>query len=144
MHWLQRQKPELISIDRFWKIATWPSKRSKKIYPFFQFFPIFFKTDHVYRLFECFYEVTWSTDFNSTETSHVLCAILKKKLEKLRKMVIFFGHFWRSSRIFSKTVHQNEFWFFALLSVHQDASFKLSNVTIRRFSFFTFVRGYPY
>ena len=30
--------------------------------------------------------------------------------------------------------------FFALVSVRQDAPFKLSNVTIRQFSFFTFVR----
>ena len=89
MHWLQRQKPELILIDRFWKNATWPSKRSKKIYPFFQFFPIFFKTNHVYRLFECFYEVTWSTDFNSTETSHVLCAILKKIRKNWKKGQFF-------------------------------------------------------
>ena len=41
---------------------------------------------------------------------------------------------------FSKKVQRNEFWFFALQPVHQDASFKLSNITIRQFSFFTFVR----
>ena len=38
-------------------------------------------------------------------------------------------------------VHQNEFWFFALQSVHQDAFLTLSNVAIWRFSFFTFLKG---
>ena len=35
-------------------------------------------------------------------------------------------------------------FFFALQSLHQNASFMLSNNTIQSFSFFTFVRGYPY
>ena len=144
MHWLQCKKPELISMDHFWKNETWPSKKSKKIELFFKFFLGFFKTDHVYRLFECFYEVSWSTEFNSTETSHVLCTILEKNGKNYKKGQFFFGPFGRLSRIFSKIVHRNEFWFFALRSVHQDASFKLSNVAIRQFSFFTFVRGYPY
>ena len=67
-----------------------------------------------------------------------------EKMENYKKGKFFFGPFGRSSRIFSKIVYQNEFWFFALRSVHQEASFKLSNVAIRQFSFFTFVRGYPY
>ena len=67
-----------------------------------------------------------------------------KKSGKTIIRVHFFGHFSRSSLILSRTVHQNEFWFFALQSVHQDASFKLSNVAVQQFLFFTFVRGYPY
>ena len=78
MHWLQRKKPELISMDHFWKNETWPSKKSNKFELFFEVFFCFFLTDHDYRLFECFYEVSWSTDFNSTETSHVLCTIFEK------------------------------------------------------------------
>ena len=44
-----------------------------------------------------------------------------KKLGKtVKNGLIFLGLFGRSSRIFSKMVHRNEFWFFALQSVHQD------------------------
>ena len=85
MRWLQRKKPELIWTDRFLKKCDLTVQKVQKKMTFFQFFPIFFKTDYVYRLFECFYDVIWSTDFNSTETSHVLCAILKKNREKLKK-----------------------------------------------------------
>ena len=46
MHWLQRKKPELISMDYFWKNATWLSEKSKKIDPFLQFFQIFSKMVH--------------------------------------------------------------------------------------------------
>ena len=45
-----------------------------------------------------------------------------------------------STQIFSKMVHWNKFCYFALQSVHHDASFKLSNVAIQGFSVFTFVR----
>ena len=68
----------------------------------------------------------------------------KKKGKNYKNGRFFVGPFGRSSPFFSKIVHRNEFWFFALRSVHQDASFKLSNIAIRQFSFFTFVRGYPY
>ena len=68
----------------------------------------------------------------------------EKNQEKLQLGSNFFGPFWRSSLIFSRTVHRNEFWFFALQSVHQDASFELSNSTIRWFSIFTLVRGDPF
>ena len=65
----------------------------------------------------------------------------EKNQEKLQSGFNFFGHFWRSNLIFSRTVHRNEFWFFVLQSVHQDASFELSNRTIQWFSIFTLVRG---
>jgi hypothetical protein len=67
-----------------------------------------------------------------------------KKQDKLKKIVQLFGTFLTVKSHLSKIVHWNEFWFLASQSVHQDASFKLSNVAIRQFSFFTFVRGYPY
>ena len=143
MHWLQYKKPELILMDYFWKNETWRSKCPKKLNYLKKKILIFFKTDHVFRLFECFCEVSWSTDFNSTETSHVLRNILKKfgKNGK-KKSSILLGPIGRSSPILSKMVHRNEFWFFALQSVHQYASFKLSNVAIRQFSFFTFVSAH--
>ena len=72
-------------MDHFWKNETWPSKKSKKIELFLKFFLVFFKTDHVYRLFECFYEVLWSTDIKSMETSHVSSTIFEKNREKLKK-----------------------------------------------------------
>ena len=59
----------------------------------------------------------------------------RKNYKKLKKN---FGFFWRSSLTFSKMVNQNEFWFFALQSVNQDTSFKLSIDAIQHFSFFTF------
>ena len=62
-------------------------------------------------------------------------AILEKIGKNCKKGVILFGPFGRSSCIFSKMVHPNEFWFFALQSVHQGASFKLSNIAIWQFSF---------
>ena len=64
---------------------------------------------------------------------------MKKKIEKTTKnLKKKFGFFKRSSLTFSKMVNQNEFWFFALQSVNQDTSFKLSNDAIQQFSFFTF------
>ena len=57
----------------------------------------------------------------------------KKEQEKLEKFQFFFGLFRRSSPFSSKMNHRNESFFFALLSVRQDASFKLSNVAIQRF-----------
>ena len=41
-----------------------------------------FKTDHVFSLFEFICKVSWSTEFNLTKTSHVLCTILGKKSGK--------------------------------------------------------------
>ena len=102
MHWFQCKKPELISIDHFWKNETWPSKKSKKVELFLRFFLDFLKTDHVYRLFDCFCEVSWSTDINSTETSHVLCTILEKNGKNCKRGSIFLGLFGQSSHIFSK------------------------------------------
>ena len=54
----------------------------------------------------------------------------------------FFGTFWSVKSYFFKNGPSKwVLFFFALQSVHQDASFKFSNVSIRRFSFFTFVRA---
>ena len=51
----------------------------------------------------------------------------EKNQKKLLLGFNFFGPFWRSNLIFSRTVHLNEFRFLALQSVHQDAPFELSN-----------------
>ena len=130
-------------MDRPWKNETWPSKRPQKIGPFFQFFNIF-RTVHVHKVFEGLNDVSWSTEFNDKETCFVLSTILEKIWKNCKKGPIFFGPFWWSSLIFSRTVYRNEFLFFALQSVHQDASFELSNRTIRWFSIFTLVRGDPF
>ena len=144
MHWSQRKKPELISMDNFWKKGTWPSKRSKKKLTIFIVFPVFFQNGTLHMASFCWIELSGPWHFIKAFKQPLNMIIFEKSLEKLEKQLYFFGLFWRLSLIFSKMVHRNEFWFFALQSVHQDASFKLSNVTIRQFSFFTFVRGYPY
>ena len=77
-------------------------KIQKKLNYFWSFSCFFSETDNVYRLFECFYEVSWSTDFNSTETSHVLCTILEKIWKNCKKGSIFLDFFGQSSWIFSK------------------------------------------
>ena len=67
-------------------------------------------------------------------------SVWRKKNRKYYKSQIFLDCFLRSSLIFSKMVHWNVCCYFALQSVHQDASFKLSSVAIGGFSVFTFVR----
>ena len=89
MHWLQRKKPELISMDRSWKNETWPSKRSKKNWTLFTVFPDFFRTVHVHKVFEGLYEVSWSTECNDEETCFVLSTILEKIRKKTVKRVTF-------------------------------------------------------
>ena len=53
----------------------------------------------------------------------------RKNCKRVKKKLVWLL---QSSLIFSKMVHWNEFCYFVLQSVHQDASFKLSNVTIWR------------
>ena len=83
MHWLQRKKPELILMDHFWKNETWPSKKSKKIDLFYKFFLGFFKTDHVYRLLECFMKC--HDPLSSIQQKLAMCYVpfWRKKREKL-------------------------------------------------------------
>ena len=85
----------------FEKMRLDRQKSPKKFNYFSSFLWLFFKNDHVYRLFECFYEVSWSTEFNSTETSHVLCTILEKNGKNF-KMGQFFWTFWMVKSHFFK------------------------------------------
>ena len=112
----------------FEKVRLDHQKNPKNKFKCFVVFPIFFfKTDHAYRLFECLYEVSWSTKFNSTETSHVLCTILEEIGKNCKKGQFFLD------------LLDNQFLLFQKSCIR-----KLSNITIWRFSFITFVRGYPY
>ena len=54
-----------------------------------------------------------------------------QKMQISQKMSIF-GTFWWFFLIFSVTVLGKDLWFFALRSVHQDASFVLSKSTLRK------------
>ena len=80
-------------MDRSWKNKTWPSKRPTKIRPFLHFFPDFFRTVHVHKVFEGLYDVSWSTEFNDKETCFVLSTILEKIWKNCKKGLIFFDLF---------------------------------------------------
>ena len=74
----------------------------------------------------------------------------KKSRKTLKKYLFFFailaknGNFLRFFLIFSETILGKELRFFALQSVHQDASFELSKPTIEQFFRFFTQRGDPY
>ena len=53
-------------------------------------------------------------------------------------------HFWRLFLIFSETIPCQELGFFALRSVHQDASFELSKTAFGQFFIFFILRGDPF
>ena len=54
------------------------------------------------------------------------------------------GAFWRTSLIFSRTVHRNELWFFfALQSVHQDVFWAIKQHSLIIFNFH-FSKGDPF
>ena len=73
----------------FEKMRLDRQKSPKKLNFFLKFFLFVFLTDHIYRLFECFYEVSWSIDIKSTETSHVLCTISEKIRKNCKKGSFF-------------------------------------------------------
>ena len=94
-------------------------------------FPDFFlKTVHVHKVFEGFHEESWSTEYNSKETSPVWGTILKNIKKNNKKGPIFLAP-WPVKSDFPKMVHLKELWFLVLLSVHQDASFELSYSAIQ-------------
>ena len=67
---------------------------------------------------------------------YIVC-FLKKPTRKTSKMEFFAGFSFFSS----KTIPCKELGFFALHSVHQDASFELSNTTFEQFFRFFVIRG---
>ena len=75
MHWLQRKKSELISINHFWKNETWPSKKFKKFYFFFYSFSCFFSK-----------QILVIGVLNAFMKCHVLYTLLEK-IRKNRKKV---------------------------------------------------------
>ena len=103
MQWLQRNKPELILMDWFWKLGLYHQEDKKKWSPFYSFSWFFTK---------CYIEhgqlhlhwTKWIQRLHiSLQTPYVHCAwtALKKIWKKLQKGSNFFGPFCRSSLIFS-------------------------------------------
>ena len=145
VHWLKCQKPELVSMDNFQKKnESWISKRSKKIDPFVVF-PDFLSSKLI----------IFIGSLNTYMKCHDPLSSIQQKLAKFYvpfwkksgktvKRVNFFGTFWMVKSYFFKNGSAKWVLVFVLQPMHQDASFKLSNIAIRQFSFFTLVRGYPY
>ena len=125
----------------FEKIRFFPPKCPNKMglfcHSFSRFFPKWYKKKHGQFLLHW---TKWIQPLHISLQTPYEHDKFWKKSDKLQKESNFFGPFCWSSIIFSKMVTQNEFLFFALQSVHQDASFELSNSTIRWFSIFTLVR----
>ena len=94
MHWLQHKKTELILMDNFWKNEIVPSKKSKKIGPFFTVFPVFFfKLAH--KTWLVFVELNLRNHDTSYKHSSNLrtWSVLKNNQEKLQKGQFFLDLF---------------------------------------------------
>ena len=88
---------------------------------FFRFFQTYI---YVNEVVQGLYKVIWSTELNSKEAFPLQCTIVDKMKKNYKRGLIF-----------PILVNWNEFWFYALYPVHQNASFELQISTNQSFHF---------
>ena len=144
MCWKCHKVQEKYFKNRFWPVhplGTLPTKRSKKLCPLLTVFQDFFQngTQNMVSFF-CI-ELSGSSRLIKAFKHLIEHEQFWKKSVKISKRVQFFGTFLSVESHFLKNGPSKSVLIFALQSVHQDASFELSNSTIRWFSISTLVRG---
>ena len=65
-------------------------------------------------VFECFYEVSWSTGSKVRRNGPSGCSIFERKEKNIEKGNFFLDPFDGHGAFFSKIINQNELWLFAV------------------------------